>query len=306
MKNIFIIFGISFLLGCSKEGLDVTFRTVYSSYIPLQNEKKATILLKSFPDPFYQLGDLVTTITPTKVTAKINTIRYVDRKLTEPGVQTMVELISVNWLNDDARRFADFTNGNMVEVIPQMWGNIDNDGWFVEDNIRLRYLSILPDQFTFEFEYPADLPMFPANGLPANALSRVGNTVTCDMHYFLYRIKDSAYDYEHGIYLKGFVFGGSDSTYITTQTQAKNSNDVFDLVSMSQPHSVARSGNYNTPILTPPPKGESKFITTYIAFDSNNIIQHYAGYDNIPYTYDDVFVLEPKFWDRFSIVIDQN
>jgi hypothetical protein len=304
--SIFIIFVLFLLLGCSKEGLDVTFRTIYSSSIPGHNVKKAKTLLKSFPETFYQLGDLVQTITPTKVTAKINTIRYIDRKNTDPGMQTMVELISVNWPFDDARRFADFTNGNTVEVIPQMWGNIDNDGWFVEDTIRLGYLSILPDQFTFEFEYPADLPMYPAYGLPSNALIRTGNTVTCDMHYFLYRIKNPAYDYEHGIFLKGFVFGGTDSTYITTQAQAESTNDVFDLVSMSQPHSVARSGNYDSSLLTPPPKGKSKIITTYIAFNSNNIIQHYAGYDNIPYTVDDVFVLEPKFWDRFNIVIDQN
>lgn len=240
MKNTYIIFVIMLLLGCSKEGLDVTFRTIYSSSNPIHNVKKAKVLQKSYPEPFYQLGDLVQTITPTKVTAKINTIRYVDRKLTDPGMQTMVELISVNWSLDDDRRFADFTNGNMVEVIPQMWGNIDNDGWFVEDTIRLRYLSILPDQFTFEFEYPADLPMYPAYGLPSNALNRTGNTVTCDMHYLLYRIKNPAYDYGHGIFLKGFVFGGTDSTYITTQAQADSTNDVFDLVSMSQPHSVAR------------------------------------------------------------------
>lgn len=306
MKNTCIILIIMLLFGCNKEGLDVTFRTIYSSSISMHNVKNVKVIQKSYPESFYQLGDLVQTITPTKVTAKINTIRYVDRKLTDDGIQTMVELISVNWPIDDARRFADFTNGNTVEVIPQMWGNIDNDGWFVEDNIHLQYLSILPDQFTFEFEYPANLPMYPAYDLPSNALNRNGNTVTCDMHYLLYRVKNKAYDYGNGIFLKGFVFGGTDSTYITTQAQADSANDVFDLVSMSQPHSVARSGNYISPLLTPPPKGESKIITTYVSFNSNNIIQHYAGYDNISYTDDDVFVLEPNFWDRFTVVIEQN
>ena len=306
MNKTFFTFIFILFLGCNEEGLDVKFRTIYGSSIPMHNVNKAKLLQKSFPDPFYQLGDLVQTISPTKVTAKINTIRYIDRKLTEPGTQTMVELISVNWPIDDDRRLADFTNGNMVEVIPQMWGNIDNDGWFVEDTIRLRYLIILPDQFTFEFEYPAELPMYPAYGLPQDALKRIGNNVTCDMHYFLYRIKNPAYDYGHGIFLKGFVFGGTDSTYITTQSQSENTNDVFDFVSMAQPHSVARSGNYKAPLLTPPSKGQSKIITTYIAFDSKNIIQQYTGYDNIPYTNDDVFVLEPNFWDRFKIDIDQN
>jgi hypothetical protein len=306
MKKILIIVVVILLLGCGKEGLDVRFRTIYSSSIPIQDGMKAIKLEKSFPVPFYRLGDLVQIITPTKVTAKINTIRFVDRKLTDPGIQTMVELISVNWPQDDVRRFADFTNGNMVEALPEMWGNIDNDGWFVDDTIRLRYLLILPDQFTFEFEYPAELPMYPAFGLPSDALIRNGNKVSCDMHYFLYRITNPAYDYGHGIYLKGFVFGGTDSTYITTQAQAQSNNDVFELVSMSQPHSVARSGNFNAPLLTPPSKGKSKIITTYIAFNSNNIIQQYAGIDNIPFTVDDVFVLEPNFWDRFNIVIEQN
>jgi hypothetical protein len=33
----------------------------------------------------------------------------------------------------------------------------------------------------------------------------------------------------------------------------------------------------------------------------NNLIQIYAGQDNIPYTSDDIFVYAPNFWERLSV-----
>ncbi|HOS83283.1 MAG TPA: hypothetical protein PK199_00055 [Bacteroidales bacterium] len=303
IQVLLIVSLIVFTTACHKEGLDVKFRTMYGSGLLKKLQVKSESTSESMYEQYYEYGDFIQYISPSKVTAKFNSIRYVDRKESQAGMQTMVDVISVNWPSDDARRFADFTNGSTVEVIPQMWGNIDNDGWFVEDTIRLRYLLILPDAFKFEFDYPAELPMYEYNTWP-NIFKRTGNTVICDMHYLLQRTQHQAYDYEYGIFLKGFVFGGTDTSFIATQSQSAA--DIFDLISMAQPHSVARSGNYECPILTPPVKRQSKIITTYITFNSENIIQHYAGYDNIAYTSDDMFVLEPKFWDRFDVIIEQN
>jgi len=38
-----------------------------------------------------------------------------------------------------------------------------------------------------------------------------------------------------------------------------------------------------------------------MTFDINNLIQIYAGADNIPYTSDDIFVYAPRFWERLSV-----
>jgi hypothetical protein len=38
-------------------------------------------------------------------------------------------------------------------------------------------------------------------------------------------------------------------------------------------------------------------------FDTHNLIQIYAGEDNIPYTSDDVFIYAPNFWERIQVSV---
>ncbi len=40
-----------------------------------------------------------------------------------------------------------------------------------------------------------------------------------------------------------------------------------------------------------------------MSFNYNNIIQIYAGQDNLPYTKDDVFLYRPDFWERLSVQV---
>ena len=40
------------------------------------------------------------------------------------------------------------------------------------------------------------------------------------------------------------------------------------------------------------------------ALNSRNLIQVYAGRDNIPYTFDDVFLYRPQFYDRFEVKVE--
>ena len=307
MKHTLLFLTIILLVGCRKEGLDVKFRTIYTSSGENSGLKKSSMTQRATQADYTEFGDLVGTITPNNVTAKFYSIRYIDKATSNDGMQTMVELISVNWPEDDNRRFADFTNGNSVEMIPEMWGNIDNDGWFVDDNIVLRYLGIFPQHFTFEFELPVQYENNPLDlwSVIPNIVKRDGNIITCEIHYFLQHIQNEGFNYVNGKQLKGFVFGETDSTYIVGQDNIPVG-DVTELISLAQPHCVARSGNYVCPVLTPPANDESKIITTTISFDSKDIIQQYAGFDNLPYTVDDIFVLQRNFWERFSIVVNQN
>ena len=303
MKNTFLFLIIIFLSGCGKEGLDLKFRTIYTSNSDKKENSRKSSMSSDITQNYYtQFGDFVGSITPKKVTAKFNTIRYIDRKNTEPGMQTMLEIIGVNWPFDDERRLADFTNGNTIEVVPEIYGNVGTDGWFVDGNITLKYLAIIPQSFNFEYDLPNQ---FTGISIELANNEREGNTIKCDMHYLLYRIKTEKFDYEHGIFFNGFIFGETDSSYMVSQNNIPEG-DITEFINMAQPHCVARSGNYISPVLTPPDDGQTKLVTTTVSFDSENIIHHYAGYDNLPYTMDDVFVLQPKFWERFNVVIEQN
>lgn len=306
MKNIILFLVITLLAGCEKkEGLDLKIRTVYTS-IPDDSKKsaKSSKIDYSTTEYYTQFGDFVGAITPLKVKAKFNTIRFIDRLNTEPGMQTMLEIIGVNWPFDDERRLADFTNGNTLEVVPEIYGNVDTDGWFVDENIQLKYLLILPQEFTLEFAIPDQL----ANNflIPQGVYSeKNGNIIKCGIDFLLSPVQDNAYDIIHGISLNGFIFGETDNTYLVRQDNIPIG-DVAELITQAGPHSVVRSSHYISPTLTPPAKGETKIITATISFDSKNIIQQYAGTDNIPNTWDDRIVFAPKFWERFKVVIEQN
>lgn len=305
MKNIILLLVIILLAGCSKkEGLDLKFKTIYTS-LPNTNKSAFKSAIQSSKTGNYtEFGDFLGTITPEKVTAKFNTIRFIDRKSTDAGMQTMLEIISVNWPFDDERRFADFTDGNEIEVVPEIYGNVSNDGWFVDKNIRLKYLLILPQEFILEFKVPDQL----TNNLTTYKdvyFEKNGTRVKCGIDFLLYYDNDKGYENGRGIGINGFVFGETDSSYIVLQNNIP-SGDVAELISQAQPNSVVRSHRYNSPVLYPPAEGETKIITTTISFDSKDIIQHYAGLDNIPCTWDDVFVFVPAFWERFNVVIEQN
>ena len=308
MKHSFILCLIIFLTGCSRnEGLDLKFRTVYTSGAAINKSSpfKNSMGPVALTGDYTLFGDFLGSITPAKVTATFNTIRFIDRKKTDPGVQTMLEITGVNWPFDDPRRFADFTNGNTVEVVPEIYGNVDTDGWFVDDNIRMRYLFILPQEFVLEIDLPESLSESNFGSYQGVYFDKQGNKLKCGIEFLLYHVVNEGYDIKNGIYLRGFVFGETETSYIVRQNNIPTG-DVAELITQAQPHSVVRSSRYVSPVLYPPDKGETKIITTTISFDSEDIIQHYAGADNTPNTWDDILVFVPNFWERFNVVVEQN
>ena len=67
---------------------------------------------------------------------------------------------------------------------------------------------------------------------------------------------------------------------------------------------IIRSNQFNTQNIIMPDDGETFTMYATLSFDTNNLIQVYAGNDNIPYTNDDVFVYAPRFWDRININLE--
>ncbi len=59
-------------------------------------------------------------------------------------------------------------------------------------------------------------------------------------------------------------------------------------------------------IYTAPLEGETVLMNGVLSFDTNGLIQVYAGADNIPFTSDDIFVYAPKFWERIYSKLEIN
>jgi len=96
-----------------------------------------------------------------------------------------------------------------------------------------------------------------------------------------------------------FYFGRTNSTSISV---GNNPQQGF-----GNPNgTIIRSAKFESWTLTPPASGQTKTIVSVLGFNSDNIIQIYAGVDNIPYTKDDVIVFEPKFWERIFLNVEIN
>ncbi|MCF8461757.1 MAG: hypothetical protein K9G46_13620 [Flavobacteriales bacterium] len=304
-----ILIALSFS-GCRKADVDIRFKTIYTNG---SSHKKSLHKESSTNNAFTQFGDFVGTITPRTVTGTFRTIRYTDNDYSVQGATTIIDVINGNWQENDPRKFADFTNGNTVEVIPDMYGDMAN-GWYAKQNINLKYLGISPNYLLFEFDLPENydsvellINHFPNSGyhLPNgfNALAvREGRAMKCLSGFFTqheFNGSDNAPEV--------FVFGEADSCFVI-DVDASNLGSIEYAApfGVNENSVVARSGNYIAPILTDPVPNQDKVITTTIGFDSENLIEIYAGLDNVPYTFDDVFVFTPLFWNRFDITLEQN
>jgi hypothetical protein len=101
-----------------------------------------------------------------------------------------------------------------------------------------------------------------------------------------------------------FVFGQTDSTYIymydgTTLPEAERFPFWDD-----DNRVIIRSSKFSTQKIVMPDKGETFTMFATLSFNTDNLIQVYAGNDNVPYTSDDVFVYCPHFWDKVRINLE--
>ena len=54
------------------------------------------------------------------------------------------------------------------------------------------------------------------------------------------------------------------------------------------------------------PGGKTIEMVSEISFDTENLIQIYAGQDNIPYTSDGIFLFAPNYWERLIVKLEVN
>jgi hypothetical protein len=97
---------------------------------------------------------------------------------------------------------------------------------------------------------------------------------------------------------KTIVLGNTDSTFIYS-SNGTSKDDPLGTKGL-----IIRSNKFNSITLKAIPEGEMRTITGIMTYYINDLIQIYAGKDNIPYTYDDVFVYAPRFWERISVSLN--
>ena len=67
---------------------------------------------------------------------------------------------------------------------------------------------------------------------------------------------------------------------------------------------MIRSHQFNPVTVTMPEEDETIEMYSTLSFNTDNLIQVYAGRDNIPYTQDDVFTYAPNYWERLKVRLE--
>ncbi len=100
----------------------------------------------------------------------------------------------------------------------------------------------------------------------------------------------------------GYFFGNTESTYVFNRECAELP------ASEDSPNGgrncMIRSHQFTPLAVTMPEEDETIVMYSTVSFNTDNLIQVYAGMDNTPYTQDDVFTYAPNYWERLKVRLE--
>jgi hypothetical protein len=307
-KSLFYFLLIFFFASCSKEGGKLMWNMTYS----LANESDMPVKKSiSVNDRYTQYGDYITSITPTRFIAKFLDLRLCSTWENQNNNLEIIDNSKFPWTSTD--RIADFSNSNSVNI--NVNGNIAKD-------MDMIYLVSTPMFYYQEFELPQQYYNF-----------IIEDGIDDRIHFLKFlNFGGKNIDYpsansgiggiKEGCIIKGSdsplmapifddnwtgfngnfpeaphttVFGNIDSTFIF-HSSGKCKDDPMGLGG-----DIIRSNKFNPITLHGIPDGETKTVTGTMTFNTTDLIQIYAGEDNLPYTNDDIFVYAPRFWERLTV-----
>lgn len=309
-----ILLVILIFASCKKEVGTVHYKIKFTTgEIPQQNAKSAGTKKSASNDLYSNFGNYITSLTPTKFTAKIWTIGYINEVM-KPGTNDaqMIQYIDQNPDNlpaDDPSRMVDFSNNVTVNFNnPHVYGQL-RDGILEGKNIDFKYFYFLPYYLYQEIQLPAQyegiqLEMF--EQYMGNFTTVDNNILKTQQQPIIRKIFPNSFNTNNGPY---FYFGNTESTFVV------NPNGERILLSENNPAInedaqggtgtlIIRSNQYTNAIYQAPDANETLTMSGIVSFNTTGLIQVYAGADNMPYTRDDVFVYAPKFWERISSRLD--
>jgi len=319
-KAFYLIVLVVFFTSCNKNNdvkrqggniaINMTYRSGNSLKSPGIRGTEVKAGIKNQETQYYTgFGDYITSITPTAFIGKFLDMRLQNMQVGDTIWNYGLALIDGNYPPDSPKRLADFSNNATVNFAPDM------SKFPSQQNSTFNIFVFIQMFFYQEFELPAqyekitDLKYlyygnptisFDGNyiGGTRNGLIMKGNDDPFITHIFGSLNGDtwSLANKPHS-----YAFGSTDSTFIFKSDGKCSINDP-----LGQSGNIVRSNAYQAISLPAVPEGETRTINGTLTFDTNNLIQIYAGADNIPYTYDDIFVYAPNFWERMSVNINAN
>ncbi len=310
MRKIAII-SLIFLLfaGCKKDKYgNLVHKIKYTS----AKESKAKNKGKGIAELYYtQFGDYITSITPGSFIGNFDMVRIYGTTTSSDNHPVFMTLIQPN-STDGNIRYADFSNNAEITVTPTLCGpfvncNDDGTGGCFKDDATFKLLQVCLHNISQVINLPVqyngvNLSQFNGQygqGLYSSDSVKIGNILTVDMYPLIGKISDTSQFYGHPL---TFYFGMTDNTtlyYSGPSMQFPTS--LNETPNLDMPYPFVWSNKFTEWTLKSPANKETITITSTIGFDNENLIQIYAGADNVPYTSDDIIVYAPNFWDRIYI-----
>jgi hypothetical protein len=201
---------------------------------------------------------------------------------------------------DDPSRSIDFSDNNIVNFDPVIYGRVNNDRQFEDSQIDFKYFYFIPFYLYQELQLPPNyqnitLDMFPSGSVTENILKINHNEI---LRKLFPNAGTSGYLF--------LIFGNTDSTFVVNPN-GENVGFSEDCPIAEPGHDLTiRSNKYVNMIFNQPPEGETAVMNGVLSINTQDLIQVYAGADNVPYTRDDIFVYVPRFWERISSRLDIN
>lgn len=288
----------SFLLGCSK---DKSGKIIHR--IKFTTEKTGT---KSGNEPadttYSRFGMYITSITPRHFFAKLNIMMYLDNWDQSNSSTHMISYIDGHDNDPNYEIFlnVDFSGNQEISYEPILYSTDKKDGLFGQKEVTFDYFYFVPYYFKLEFEVPdsyGNINILGNNGTYATDPVSGKRYLTVPQHPLL----EGIFGYPNQQPF-GYFFGKTDSTFVFNKECAPVSPSENHPNGGGQP--MIRSNKYTPITVTMPSEGSTIEMHSIISFDTRNLIQVYAGRDNIAYTADDQFVFAPNYWERLAVKLE--
>ena len=301
-KTVVIAIFVLLLAGC--DGFGDKYGTI-NHKVHFTTQESGS-MVKSFRngsvETYDKFGTYITSLTPSVFTAKINIMVYQDNWDIKNDQTHMISYVEGSDTSDQVTPiYADFSGNREVSYTPILYStDLRGDRVFAQKEVTFSYFNFCPEYFYQKFDIPGEydgIDIFQFNEQQYNDTTRIGNVLRVMHHTLVGRL------FSCGMPI-GYVFGNTDSTFIyneNCQSITPSENLPFGGV-MSSP--VIRSNNYEPLTVTMPGEGETFEMYSTVSFDTQTLVQVYAGNDNIPYTSDDIFVYAPNYWERLKVKLE--
>ena len=292
---------ISLIFACKKKDNDgkMLFKMQYTTSTSGQKTKSDSIIL------FSGFGDYITSLTPFHFSGKFQMLGFQDAYNLMDGNTHAISFMDGNMDPNDPCRIANFSNNALVSFLPNLRGIQDDHGLFTGESIHFIYFYFDVRYFYQQVSLPPEydtviIDMFNRSYGNGNFKYRcdsvkVNNILNIDYYPFISKVLN-----DDNYWPTVFLFGNCDSTFIFNKEKNWIQTSENNLLVGSTNQPIFRINNYNVVSITTPTDGETIEMVSTLEFDTHNLIQIYAGADNIPYTSDDIFTYAPRYWERLK------